>query len=48
VDKFTKWIKAKPVASIIATKAVEFISEITHHFSVMHTIITDNGTQFTS
>jgi transposase InsO family protein len=28
VDIFTKWIDVKPVASIIATKAVEFIKEI--------------------
>ena len=30
VDKFTKWIEAKPAASIIAAKAVEFNKEITH------------------
>jgi hypothetical protein len=28
VDKFTKWIEAKPAASIIAAKAVEFVKEI--------------------
>jgi hypothetical protein len=28
VDIFTKWIDVKPVASIIAAKAVEFIKEI--------------------
>ena len=27
VDKFTKWIEAKPIASITAAKAVEFLSE---------------------
>ena len=48
VDKFTKWIEAKPVASITAAKAVEFITEIIHRFGVMNTIITDNGTQFTA
>ena len=48
VDKFTKWIEAKPVASITAAKAVEFITEITQCFGVMNTIITDNGTQFTA
>jgi len=48
VHKFTKWIEAKPVASITAAKAVEFITEITQRFSVMNTIITDNGTQFTA
>ena len=44
VDKFTKWIEAKPVASIMAAKTVEFISEIILRFGVMNTIITDNGT----
>ena len=48
VDKFTKQIGAKPVASIMAAKAVEFITEITQRFGIMKTIITDNGTQFTS
>ena len=48
IDKFIKWIEAKPVASIMAAKAVEFISKIIHRFGVMNTIITDNGTQFTA
>ena len=48
IDKFAKWIEAKPVASITAAKAVEFITEITQRFAVMNTIITDNGTQFTA
>ena len=48
VDKFTKWIEAKPAASITAAKAVEFIKEITHQFGIPNTIITDNGTQFTA
>jgi transposase InsO family protein len=46
VDKFSKWIEAKPVASITAAKAVEFISNIMHRFGVRSTIITDNGTRF--
>jgi hypothetical protein len=28
VDKFTKWIEAKPAASITAANAVEFVKEI--------------------
>jgi transposase InsO family protein len=48
VDKFTKWIKVKSTASIIAAKAVEFIKEIMYKFSVPNNIITDNGTQFTA
>jgi hypothetical protein len=48
VDKFTKWIKVKPAASITAAKAVEFIREIMYRFSLPNNIITDNGTQFTA
>jgi hypothetical protein len=47
VDKCTKWIKVKPVASITAAKAVEFIKEIIYKFGMPNNIITDNGTQFT-
>jgi transposase InsO family protein len=48
VDKFTKWIKVKPVASITTAKEVEFIKEIMYMFGVPNNIITDNGTQFTA
>jgi hypothetical protein len=47
VNKFTKWIKVKPIAFITAAKAVEFIKEIMYKFCVPNNIITDNGTQFT-
>jgi transposase InsO family protein len=46
VDKFTKWVKLKPVASSTAAKAVEFIREILYRFGVPNNIITDNGIQF--
>jgi transposase InsO family protein len=48
VDKFTKWIEVKLVASITAAKAVEFIKEIMYWFHVPNNIITDNVTQFTA
>jgi hypothetical protein len=48
VDKFTKWIKAKPAASITAAKAMEFNKEIMYRFGVPNNNITDNGTQFTA
>jgi transposase InsO family protein len=48
VDKFIKWIKAKPAASIKVAKAVEFIKEIMYQFGVPNKIITDNGTRFTA
>jgi hypothetical protein len=47
VDKLTKWIDVKPVASIKAAKAVEFIKEIMYRSGIPNNIITDNGTQFT-
>jgi transposase InsO family protein len=47
VDKFTKWIEVKLMASITTAKAVEFIREIMHRFDVPNNIITNNGTQFT-
>src|SRR5438105_1705254 len=47
IDKFTKWIKAKPVATITAAKAKEFFQDIVVRFGVPNRIITDNGTQFT-
>jgi hypothetical protein len=48
VDKFTKWIKVKPVASITMAKAVEFIKEIMYRIRVPNNIITNNGTWFTT
>jgi transposase InsO family protein len=47
VDKFTKWIEVKLMASITTAKAVEVIREIMHRFDVPNNIITNNGTQFT-
>jgi transposase InsO family protein len=48
VDKFTKWIKVKPAASITVAKVVEFIKEIMYMFGIPNNIINDNGTQFTA
>jgi len=47
IDKFTKWIKAKPVTTITAAKAKEFFQDIVVRFGVPNRIITDNSTQFT-
>jgi hypothetical protein len=32
IDKFTKWIEYKPIASLTSSKAVEFIQEIIFRF----------------
>src|SRR6266540_1938507 len=47
IDKFTKWIEAKPVTTITAAKAKEFFQDIVVRFGVSNRIIMDNGTQFT-
>ena len=47
IDKFTKWIEAKPVATITVAMAKEFFQDIMVRFGVPNRIITDNGTQFT-
>nr|ABF98738.1 retrotransposon protein, putative, Ty3-gypsy subclass [Oryza sativa Japonica Group] len=48
IDKFSKWIEAKPVITITADKARDFFINIVHRFGVPNRIITDNDTQFTS
>jgi hypothetical protein len=44
VDKFTKWIKARPISKIKSEQAMQFFLDIIHHFGVSNSIITDNGT----
>jgi hypothetical protein len=48
VDKFTKWIEATIVMTHDSTAALNFIESIVFRFGVPHSIITDNGTNFTS
>jgi transposase InsO family protein len=48
IDKFTKWIEYKPIASLTSTKAVELIQEIMFRFEIPNSIITDLGSNFTS
>jgi transposase InsO family protein len=48
IDKFSKWIEARPITSIRSEQAVLFFTDIVHRFGVPNCIITDNGTQFTS
>jgi hypothetical protein len=47
IDKFTKWIKVRPVAEVTSEEAVKFIGDIKHRFGVPNRIITDLGTTFT-
>ena len=46
VDKFTKWIEAKPIKKLNGPTAVTFIADITIRYGIPHSIITDNGTNF--
>jgi hypothetical protein len=48
IEKFTKWIEFKPIASLTSAKAVEFIQDIIFRFGVLNSIITDLGSNFTS
>ena len=43
VDKFTKWIEAKPIKNLDSGTAASFIRELTFRYGVPHNIITDNG-----
>ena len=46
VDKFTKWIEAKPIKKLNGPTAVTFIADITTRYGIPHSIISDNGTNF--
>ena len=47
VDKFTKWIEAKPITNICSEEVVKFFLDIIYRFGVPNCIITDHGTNFT-
>jgi transposase InsO family protein len=47
VDKFSKWIEARPIVSVHSEEAVSFFTDMIYRFGIPNTIITDNGTQFT-
>ena len=47
VNKFTKWIEAKPITNIRSEEAVKFFLNIIYRFGVPNYIITDHGTNFT-
>ena len=48
LDKFTKWIEAKPVKTAEAGPVIDFISGVVHRYGVLHSIITDNRSNFTA
>jgi transposase InsO family protein len=46
IDKFTKWIKYKPLVKYGAAKTIEFIQDIMHRFGIPNRVITDLGSPF--
>ena len=48
VDKFTKWIEAKPVKTAESGPVIDFISDVVHCYGVPRSIITYNGSNFTA
>ena len=47
INKFTKWIEAKPITNICSEEAVKFFLDIIYQFDVPNCIIIDHGTNFT-
>jgi transposase InsO family protein len=46
MDKFTKWIEARPIKKLNGPTAVTFIADITVRYGIPHSIITDNDKNF--
>ncbi|KAK1680954.1 hypothetical protein QYE76_041802 [Lolium multiflorum] len=46
VDKFTKWVEAKPIKKCDGKTATKFLRELIYRYGYPHNIITDNGTNF--
>jgi hypothetical protein len=46
INKFTKWIKYKPITTLSADRVVSFIYDILHHFGFPNTVIMDLGSNF--
>jgi hypothetical protein len=47
IDKFSKWVKVRPITNLRAEQAAAFFTDIIHQFRVPNSIITDNRSQFT-
>lgn len=49
IDYYTKWMKFDPLNKIIDNQVIDFIQKnIIHRFGLPHTLVLNNGTQFTS
>src|SRR5215216_4654794 len=43
VDKFTKWIEAKPIRKLDGATTLKFVRDLVVRFGLPHSIITENG-----
>jgi hypothetical protein len=48
IYKFSKWVDVCPITNLRAEQAMTFFTDIIYQFGVPNSIITDNGSQFTS
>ena len=46
IDKFTKWIEARPVRKADGATTLKFVRDLVATFDLPYSIITDNGTNF--
>jgi IS30 family transposase len=46
IDKFTMWIRVKPVTCPKADRVLDFLDELVHRYELPHRIITDLGSNF--
>jgi hypothetical protein len=46
INKFTKWIKVKPITCPKADRVLDFLDELVHRYGLPHCIITDLGSNF--
>jgi hypothetical protein len=46
VNKFSKWIEARPIVNVRSEEVISFFTDIIYRFGIPNTIITDNSTQF--
>jgi len=46
IDKFTKWIEAKPITRVRSIDVAKFFLDIIYRFGVPNSIITDHSTLF--
>jgi hypothetical protein len=47
VNKFSKWIEARPIVKVRSEGEVSLFTDIIYRFGIPNTIITNNGIQFT-